>query len=86
LYEFLIFSVPSAACPAHIIQLNLSSLIIREISCSHDGEHEDVFWDVAPCGVAGVAEAGFWVLTAVSTKMAVLWVVAPCRLVEVYES
>jgi hypothetical protein len=26
---------------------------------------------------------GFEVLTAVSTKMAVFWVVAPCRLVEV---
>jgi hypothetical protein len=28
---------------------------------------------------------GFEVLTAVSTKMAVLWVVAPCSLVEVYQ-
>jgi hypothetical protein len=28
---------------------------------------------------------GFEVLTAVSTKMAVFWVVAPCSLVEVYE-
>jgi hypothetical protein len=27
---------------------------------------------------------GFEVLTAVSTKMAVFWVVAPCSLVEVY--
>jgi hypothetical protein len=29
--------------------------------------------------------AGFEVLTAVSTKMAVFWVVAPCSLVEVYQ-
>jgi hypothetical protein len=29
-------------------------------------------------------EVGFEVLTAVSTKMAVFWVVAPCSLVEVY--
>jgi hypothetical protein len=28
---------------------------------------------------------GFEVLTAVSTKMAVFWVVAPCSLVEVYQ-
>jgi hypothetical protein len=28
---------------------------------------------------------GFEVLTAVSTKMAVFWVVAPCSLVEVYK-
>jgi hypothetical protein len=28
---------------------------------------------------------GFGVLTAVSTKMAVFWVVAPCSLVEVYQ-
>jgi hypothetical protein len=28
--------------------------------------------------------AGFEVLTAVSTKMAVFWVVAPCSLIEVY--
>jgi hypothetical protein len=28
---------------------------------------------------------GFQVLTAVSTKMAVFWVVAPCNLVEVYQ-
>jgi hypothetical protein len=28
---------------------------------------------------------GFEVLTAVSTKMAVFWVVAPCGLVEVYQ-
>jgi hypothetical protein len=28
---------------------------------------------------------GFEVLTAVSTKMAVFWVVAPCCLVEVYQ-
>jgi hypothetical protein len=30
-------------------------------------------------------EIGFAVLTAVSTKMAVFWVVAPCSLVEVYQ-
>jgi hypothetical protein len=30
-------------------------------------------------------EPGFDVLTAVSTKMAVFWVVAPCSLVEVYQ-
>jgi hypothetical protein len=29
--------------------------------------------------------AGFEVLTAVSTKMAVFWVVAPCSVVEVYQ-
>jgi hypothetical protein len=29
-------------------------------------------------------QVGFEVLTAVSTKMAVFWVVAPCSLVEVY--
>jgi hypothetical protein len=29
---------------------------------------------------------GFEVLTAVSTKMAVFWVVAPCSLVEVYQA
>jgi hypothetical protein len=28
---------------------------------------------------------GFEVLTAVSTKMAVFWIVAPCCLVEVYQ-
>jgi hypothetical protein len=28
---------------------------------------------------------GFELLTAVSTKMAVFWVVAPCSLVEVYQ-
>jgi hypothetical protein len=28
---------------------------------------------------------GFEVLTAMSTKMAVLWIVAPCSLVEVYQ-
>jgi hypothetical protein len=39
-----------------------------------------VFWVVAPCSLV---EAGFEVLTAVSTKMAVFWVVAPCSLVEV---
>jgi hypothetical protein len=30
-------------------------------------------------------EVGFEVLTAVSTKMAVFWIVPPCRLVEVYQ-
>jgi hypothetical protein len=30
-------------------------------------------------------EVGFEVLTAVSTKMAVFWVVAPCSLVEGYQ-
>jgi hypothetical protein len=30
-------------------------------------------------------DVGFEVLTAVSTKMAVFWVVAPCSLVEVYQ-
>jgi hypothetical protein len=30
-------------------------------------------------------EHGFEVLKAVSTKMAVFWVVAPCSLVEVYQ-
>jgi hypothetical protein len=30
-------------------------------------------------------KVGFEVLTAVSMKMAVLWVVAPCSLVEVYQ-
>jgi hypothetical protein len=30
-------------------------------------------------------EVGFEVLTAVSTKMAVFWVVAPCSLAEVYQ-
>jgi hypothetical protein len=32
-----------------------------------------------------VIKVGFEVLTAVSTKMAVFWVVAPCSLVEVYQ-
>jgi hypothetical protein len=32
-----------------------------------------------------IYEIGFEVLTAVSTKMAVFWVVAPCSLVEVYQ-
>jgi hypothetical protein len=31
------------------------------------------------------SEVGFEVLTAVSTKIAVLWVVAPCSLVDVYQ-
>jgi hypothetical protein len=37
--------------------------------------------------VAGetIVRVGFEVLTAVSMKMAVFWVVAPCRLVEVYQ-
>jgi hypothetical protein len=30
-------------------------------------------------------QVGFEVLTAVSTKMAVFWVVAPCSLIEVYQ-
>jgi hypothetical protein len=33
----------------------------------------------------GTSLVGFEVLTAVSTKMAVFWVVAPCSLVEVYQ-
>jgi hypothetical protein len=33
-----------------------------------------------------IYQLGFEVLTAVSTKMAVFWVVAPCSLVEVYRS
>jgi hypothetical protein len=32
-----------------------------------------------------ISIVGFEVLTAVSTKMAVFWVVEPCSLVEVYE-
>jgi hypothetical protein len=32
-----------------------------------------------------VKSVGFEVLTAVSTKMSVFWVVAPCSLVEVYQ-
>jgi hypothetical protein len=32
-----------------------------------------------------ISSVGFEVLTAVSTKMAVFWVVAPCSLVEVYQ-
>jgi hypothetical protein len=32
-----------------------------------------------------IQQVGFEVLTAVSTKMAVFWVVAPCSLVEVYQ-
>jgi hypothetical protein len=48
---------------------------------------------VCPWGVAeevgfvkqGIYSVGFEVLTAVSTKMAVFWVVAPCSLVEVYQ-
>jgi hypothetical protein len=32
-----------------------------------------------------ITRVGFEVLTAVSTKMAVFWVVAPCSLVEVYQ-
>jgi hypothetical protein len=35
--------------------------------------------------VVGLYLIGFKVLTAVSAKMAVLWVVAPCSLVEVYQ-
>jgi hypothetical protein len=34
---------------------------------------------------AGRDEVGFEVLTTVSMKMAVFWVVAPCSLVEVYQ-
>jgi hypothetical protein len=34
---------------------------------------------------AGISFVGFEVFTAVSTKMAVFWVVAPCSLVEVYQ-
>jgi hypothetical protein len=33
----------------------------------------------------GTSIAGFEVLTAVSTKMAVFWFVAPCSLAEVYQ-
>jgi hypothetical protein len=33
----------------------------------------------------GISFVGFEVLTAVSTKMTVFWVVAPCSLVEVYQ-
>jgi hypothetical protein len=32
-----------------------------------------------------MGKVGFQVLTAVSTKMAVFWVVEPCSLVEVYQ-
>jgi hypothetical protein len=32
-----------------------------------------------------IYHVGFEVLTAVTTKMAVFWVVAPCSLVEVYQ-
>jgi hypothetical protein len=32
-----------------------------------------------------INSVGFEALTAVSTKMAVFWVVAPCSLVEVYQ-
>jgi hypothetical protein len=34
---------------------------------------------------AGTSLAGFEVLMALTMKMAVFWVVAPCRLVEVYQ-
>jgi hypothetical protein len=36
-------------------------------------------------GNLSFVKVGFEVLTAVSTKMAVFWVVAPCSLVEVYQ-
>jgi hypothetical protein len=36
-------------------------------------------------GLFSTIQVGFEVLTAVSTKMAVFWVVAPCSLVEVYQ-
>jgi hypothetical protein len=35
--------------------------------------------------VAAKIIVGFEILTAVNTKMAVFWVVAPCSLVEVYQ-
>jgi hypothetical protein len=34
-------------------------------------------------GKTGSDEVGFEVLTAVGTKMAVFWVIAPCSLVEI---
>jgi hypothetical protein len=40
---------------------------------------------VDACFVKECSLVGFEVLTAVSTKMAVFWVVAPCSLVEVYQ-
>jgi hypothetical protein len=39
--------------------------------------------DVGSC--LTMTNVGFEVLTAVSTKMAVFWVVAPCSLVDVYQ-
>jgi hypothetical protein len=39
----------------------------------------------AKLGTLQCSVVGFEVLTAVSTKMAVFWVVAPCSLVEVYQ-
>jgi hypothetical protein len=55
------------------------------------------FWDTAAIIVlimeavstfetsVSFCEVGFEVLTAVSKKMAVFWVVAPCNLVEIYQ-
>jgi hypothetical protein len=40
--------------------------------------------DILELGMS-TKEIGFEVFTAVSTKMAVFWVVAPCSLVEVYQ-
>jgi hypothetical protein len=48
-------------------------------SCGGDKKHIQTFDVKTPLKV------GFEVLTAVSTKMAVIWVVAPCSLVEVYQ-
>jgi hypothetical protein len=42
-------------------------------------------WKERECTPNLVKFVGFEVLTAVSTKMAIFWVVAPCSLVEVYQ-
>jgi hypothetical protein len=64
----------------------------RGACCLHhqgdDGDHLHYMYLCVSQGfihILNIFKAGFEVLTAVSTKMAVFWIVAPCSLVEVYQ-
>jgi hypothetical protein len=49
------------------------------------GKTNRIYFDLRVVTIVMIISVGFEVLTAVSAKMAVLWVVAPCSLVEVYQ-
>jgi hypothetical protein len=79
-YRFCLFLAVVVSC--HTSVLN-TYLVIEPCEYYIDCQHASLIKLMNV--VNKISAAGFEVLTALSTKMTVFWVVAPCSLVEVYQ-